>query len=199
MMINIPDQITNFIQDIESQIHIQKETFQNMILNDTKPLPMVVLYKNPDSPYVSVVSPLANNFEDTIKNVTSALHLYPTIPACGCYVTLTSQYLIDDHNYPALNIFIMSKQNAYTLTIPYSLSDNGFVWLDDHSFISQVDDQDLDETGRNIISSFFLFVNSSGLPFTTEEVLSYMTTTGHSFMFHDQSSIPKYLSISDPF
>lgn len=199
MMINIPEETTNTFEDIYTQINIQKQTFESTSKSGTKPMPMVVFYIDSSSPYLSVVSPYGTTFEDTVKNITTALHLYSSIGASGCYVTLSSQYIIDDLTYPALNIFVMNRKNAYTITLPYKEEDNDFTWFDDHSIISQIDDQDLDDLGRNIISSFYLFVNSDGLPFKTEEILSYMSTQGHQVMFHDESSVPKYLSISDPF
>lgn len=197
MMINIPEEITKFIEDIDFQINTQKDLFQNAVMNNQLPSPMVIHYKNPNSPYLTIASPVSEIFEDTIMHISTALHLYPIIPSVACYVTLSSNYVIDEVSFPALNMFVMFHSNAYTFTFPYSKNENQFEWLDNHVYISQVDDQTLDDVGKGILTSFYLFVNSSGLPFTAKEVLSYMSTTGHAFVFNEESDSIKYLNFSN--
>ena len=198
-MISIPQKIIDNFTDIHFQIDICKEAYTNTILSGSSTYPTIVFYKNFDYPYLTVISPKGPSYEDTMSNVTTALHLYSPLKACGCYVVLDSFYTIDNQTHNAINIFLMSEINAFSIILPYVKveEDNSIIWLDDKCFISSIDDQELDEIGKTIVSSFYLFVNSQNILFTVQEIMSYMSKVGHQILFHDSSDEIKYLKISD--
>lgn len=198
-MMNIPEELSSIFPDTENIVSIQKNTVETLISSSDKISPMVVLFLDSDTPHLSVACPLAHDFESTMQNVCSALHLYRATDSTKCYITLPSIYEYEGKEYTSLNIFYLSYNNAYAMTLPYRYeeSTNSVEWFDNLSTVSQVDDQDLDATGKQIITAFYLYVNTPSLPFNTSEVLSYLSMNNFAILFDNQENHPRFLSYND--
>jgi len=189
IMLTINQDIINIFNDAEDQINHQKSVFEEMYFSDSNYSSMVALYVDHDQPYAIAVPPPTSSLEETIPRLAEILHLYPAMNCHAAYVTLQSTYELEDKEYGALNIFFMSHSNAFNMTLPYKEENNYIVWYDNLSTTIQVDDQDLDSTGKDIVSIFYTFVNSNEISFTKEDVLSYLSYTGATIHFMNDNHV----------
>jgi hypothetical protein len=174
------DQIKKVIADIEEEIPIIRTTVENVILKGDIPSPMLVFY-NSTSERGLVVAPSSDEdtFLSRMRSVADTLHLYRSMEAAAVTVTFASKIELDNTLYELLNIFVMNDDYAFSIRLPFIINEDQSVnWFTQLDEATPVDEIELDDTGRDMVSMFYHYTHADKIGFSPSDILSYLACKG---------------------
>lgn len=175
------DTLKPLFSDIQKEVSILKSLVEQQLSNDMKYHPMVAFISHSDNRMMAVTVPNVGTFEENSYALSEIMHLFPAFSAKTAIITMTAKIDINDHLYDLLNVFILSDDSAYILTLPYTHTQNNtFTWHDDISNLTNLADMDGEHEGADFISMLFVFTHMPGPVFTSSEILSYLSYKGYA-------------------
>lgn len=183
---------------IDEEIAAVKSILESNYEDLDSPLisPLIVFYSSPEQRYCVVSTSSEGDFPDVICRISEALNIYPLISAYASVVSLNTNIELDGESTSAINTFVLNEFRAWSITIPYKISDRTIVWLNEQIQINKIDDLDLDDVSRDMVSMFYLYVNIEQVHFTLPDLLSYLSTMGTAINFMD-NSVPSFFDMSE--
>jgi hypothetical protein len=169
------EELQEIVSDIKSDIGASKTVIEQ--IGEEIPT-TIAMYSDVNTRNIVITVPRGETFNETLANISKALHLYVYTDSHACVISMRSTIVIEDNNYLCLTMYILSEDKAYILTIPYT-RDTDVTWYNELAEVTPVDDQEFDEQGKDMITMFYIFINNV-MPqniFTPEEILSYLSST----------------------
>lgn len=177
---------------IDEEIHAVKSIVeQNYVdFDSTKMSPLIVFFTAPEKRYIVVSTSDQGDFVDVVCRISEAMNIYPLIDAHSAVISMNTNVDIDGQTIPAINMFVISFAHAWSITIPYEIQNSEIVWLNDNINVSHIDDLELDDESRQMVSMFYIYVNVSNLHYNLPELLSYLSTMNNAINFIDNDAPP---------
>ena len=187
--------LDHIIETIDEEIYTIKSVVESLEPDDPF-APLIVFYKDTSSRQAVVSVTPEGEFVDTVCRISEALHLYPCLSSHAAVIAISSKLSFEDDIYNAVNIFVISEENAWSIILPYTRNGSEVIWHSEHDQFNQIDEQDFDDQGKDMVSMFYMYVNTSSTHLTLSEVLSYLSTTSAAVNFMDQEC-PSYFDFSN--
>lgn len=189
------EDITSVISNPHEEMSLIKTIAESTFPEDSF-TPIVVIYDKPDNRKLVVSVPPSENFVDTVCRLSEALHLFPAVNGHAAVIAITSKLSFEDEVFEAINIFILSSTNAWSLILPYQIEDGKLIWLNEHFHCNQIDEQDFDDQGKDMVSMFHMYINADETHLSVSDILSYLSTTSAAVSFIDEPN-PPYFDFSN--
>jgi len=158
---------------LQDEIKIHKLLLEDAVSKNLPYEPLAVFYSDPQTRILSCSTPPLENYEDFIVRTSEILHLYPTLNSHSVCFSFTQSFSDTHYFY----FYLISDTHAWRMTYSFDVSQASVAWNDEDNSLVAVSDIDLDS---DFISEFVnvLFMHSHALssPFTSSEVLSYLST-----------------------
>lgn len=158
--------------------------------------PLVVFFTSPDKRYAVISTSSDGDFADTVCRISEVMNIYPLIKAHAAVISMNAIMEINSKSVSGINTFVISYEKAWSITMPYEISSNQIVWLEDQININSVEDLEFDDDSRQMISMFYTYVNVENLHFTLPELLSYLSKMNTAINFFD-NHVPEFFDMSD--
>jgi hypothetical protein len=184
--------IEEIIAPIQTEVSAFKTVLESCSRQDESFLPMCVFYTNKDTKALVVAPPGTSDLIQKFTSIAETMHLYRAISADSVIVALTSTMVHDETSYSALTVSVFSNELAWNMVFPYSEENNIVTWIDDLAYINEVDQENVDETGRDIFSMFYAFTHMESSGLNAEEILSYLAYKGAAI--HQVNTNIRYIS-----
>lgn len=186
--------ISDLITDIENEIKICKSLLESVKSeNNSEYVPMIVFYSNSDTKQLVVAPKSTQDFDEKMLAIAEAMHLFTPLESYAAILSLTTKMKHDDELYEALTLHVLSQDHAYNIILPYQFINNTVVWNDDLAYSSMIDEEDIDDTGKDIVSMLYLFVHIEKSIFSPSEILSYLSSKGAAI--HQISTKIEYFNV----
>jgi len=190
--------VKEIIPLIDEEIHLVKTIIEqnHKDLGSTKTAPLLVFYTAPEKRHVAISTSEQGDFVDVVCRISEAMNIYPLIDAYSAIISMNFNVDIDGEKIPAINMFALSFTHAWSITIPYKIQNDEVFWLNDNINVSHIDDLELDDETRQMVSMFYVYVNVNNLHYTLPELLSYLSTIGAAVKFIDDDA-PSFFDMSN--
>lgn len=184
--------------EFEKEIAVLKSLVEQQLCNNRNYHPMVVFINGSDSKMIAITTPNLGKFDDMAYQISEIMQLYPALDAKSAIITLLSKVNTSDSiTYDSLNIFALSSDNAYILTLPFTHTENNtFVWQENHFNLTNVVDMETEHEGADFISMLFVFTHMPSPVFSVAEILSYLSHKG--YIIQDFGAKFNYFQMSSP-
>lgn len=193
MNTSIQTDIAKVCINLDTEVKILQSLCETMFSSQKKYQPMATFYSDSSTRFITLTISPQTNFEDSLIRLSEILHLYSAINAQSAIVSLTAKVNINDNSYESLMIFILSEEHAWHMMLPYTFdSDQNVHWLNDHFETNEIYTEDHQNISKDMMNIFFLFTHTTPSPYSTSEVLSYLSATGATATFHTNEEISFY-------
>lgn len=158
--------------DLDKELTLTKLLFEKMHEQNLEYSPMTVFFSNASER--SVVCSIApeTDYNNLIVRFSEVLFLYSALQAHCVFVSYLDTY---ESSSPCLRIYLLSNTKAWRITFNYSVdADNRITWLDDIS--ESFTDIELTPSLHELATVLFMHTHIDNSPFTSAEVLSYLST-----------------------
>ena len=159
-------------------------------INSTKIAPLIVFFTSPETRYIVASSSASGDFADVVCRISEVMNIYPLIDAHAAVISMNTNVEIDDDVVSAINTFVISYEQAWSITTPYEVYGNEVVWWNDKVNIELIDDLQLDDESRQMVSMFYMYVHVNDVHFTMSELLSYLSTMDTAINFIEDDAPP---------
>lgn len=193
----IYERVTSIVSSIEQEV----ETFKSIVENnfehekDFSFSPVIVFFSDVDTRRVVVSVSNDGNQQDVFRRISEAFNLYPLLESHAAIIATVSTTTYEHQTNNVLNLFVVNYNYAWSIIVPFKNIDNNIHWLNDDIIVSPVDEIEVDDSYLDLLSMFYLYTHISNIPFTLEELLSYLSTRGAAVAFID-SDTPKFFDFS---
>ena len=179
-------------KEINTEISILRSVVESSATTNTIVDPLVIFFQDDDSRSVVIGFHKPNSLEDTIVRFSEVMHLYGAIDSSAAIVVMTAKMNNDNTIYETLNLFLLTENKGWVITLPYIIHNNIVTWYDDLSEIIDVDDTHYDGSMKEMISMLYFLTHVSNQAYTAPEILSYLSTTGATIHFCEGYKIGYY-------
>lgn len=194
----ILEQIHETLNIIHEETTVLKTIVENCAQRGEQMTPMVIFYKDQNTRQTVTSYQPTDDFIATMGSLSEILHLFPALESYAALTTMPSKILINDQELPCLNIFLFSSVDAWYMALPFTINDDNTVtWYDDdeHIVVNHVDDQEFDDTGKDLVSMMYLYSHLTSTQFTVAEILSYLSTKDVTINFMTDD-VPSFYDFS---
>ena len=190
------DDIKLVVDNIEEEVSVLKTLLEKGYQEGYAYSPMVVFYKDPKTKTI-VVSPSDNDtFAGRMYAISEILHLHTAMYSWSSVVSFTSTVEVDGEEKSALNIFVMCELSAYIITLPFIAEGSNVTWFPELDSLHTSETIELDESGRDLLTMFNIYIRLIKSPFTAPEILSYLSSKNMAISQLDSIKVP-YFDMSD--
>ena len=162
--------------------------------------PLVIFFKDENVKTTLVGFSKLPSFEDNILRLSEIMHLYGALKSHCCIIAMPAKISRDNTIYDSVNLFLLSDDDAWTISLPYLTENNQVIWYDEFSEILKIDDADFDGTSKEMVSMFYFMTHLHNQAYTAPEIMSYLSlynVTIHQFTESSDSGSVEYVSYFD--
>lgn len=192
------ESVKEYLPIIDEEINTIKTVVESNFSSTNSPKipPLCVFFSNENTRNVVASVSSDGEFEDVICRISEVMNLYPLTEAYAATISLSTTIELNDEMVPAVNIFVISFDKAWSITVPFNIVNDTIFWLNDDIHVTHVDDLDIDPLSREMVSMFYLYVNITDVHFTLPQLLSYLSTMDTAINFIDQDA-PSFFDFSN--
>lgn len=188
---------SELVSEISKEINIVKTVVEQMYSDNDIYSPTVTFFSDSDTRQAIVSFYPSDKLSDTVITLSEIMHLYPVLKSHAAVIFMVNKVDIDEELKEALNIFVVSHDIAWYISIPFFFDGTDIYWASEDSIIiTHVDDQDFDDLGKDMVTMLYLYSHMNSSHFTLSELLSYYSTKNVSFHLVDKNEIPAFYDFS---
>jgi hypothetical protein len=173
------DKIQILVEDISDEVAVIKTVVENVTSSGEPFAPMLVFYSAPNVKEFVVAPQWGTTFEAKMRSIADTLQLFKATNSQSVIISFCTKAEYDSTMYQLLNIYVVSYDHAFAITLPYSVNDNNnVIWNDQHSACSALDELETDDMGRDVFSMFYHYVHLDETILTAREIFTYLSARG---------------------
>lgn len=164
--------MTELCSDLDKEITLTKFLFEKLHESNLEYSPMSVFFSSSSERSVACTIPPQSSYDELTVRLSEVLFLYSALKAHCVFVSYVDTY---ESSSPSLIMYLVSDTKCWRMTFNYYINnDNKVIWTEEKS--ESLADVELTPSLHELATVLFMHTHIDNSPFTSSEVLSYLST-----------------------
>ena len=162
---------------LEQELSVLRSVLEETVAAGKSFCPMLTFFDSPTTRKIAVATKIHQDFGDTLSEISAALFLYSSINAHHATLCLHSDIQDDDGDKlsEAINLFLVSEDYGFMITMQYTVSNNTVTWLYDNFECISIVDAPFTGVSKEMVNMLFMHSHLEKPVYTVNELLSYLS------------------------